>query len=117
MDDYARHCLPLYLRRKPRDEYDRELARCIANLDVMRHYFTSGEASRVDLVAALPRIDCPTLILAGEDDPITPPESHEEIAAAMRPGIARLLRFPEAGHTVFDDEPRSLEAVRDFVLS
>jgi proline iminopeptidase len=114
--EYARVCLPLYARRKPADSDT--LQRCIQNPAVLAHYFgPGGEASTIDLRAGLSRITCPTLILAGEDDPIAPVESSDEMASIISPHLVKLVRYGDTGHTVFDDEPRSFEAVHDFILA
>jgi proline iminopeptidase len=117
LNDYARVCLPLYTRRVPMDR--EALARCLANPDVLLHYFKmpGGESSTVDFLGDLARVQCPTLVLAGEDDPITPIQSAEDIAAALPPHLVRFERFPNTGHTVFDDEPRAYDVIRAFILS
>ncbi|WP_216215967.1 3-oxoadipate enol-lactonase [Amycolatopsis aidingensis] len=51
---------------------------------------------RMDLLAELPAITAPTLVLAGEQDPATPPE-HAELIAREVPG-ARLALVPGAAH-------------------
>ena len=50
----------------------------------------------MDLRADLPRVTAPTLVLAGADDPATPPPHGEAIAAAI-PG-ARLVVLERAAH-------------------
>lgn len=114
LPDYARICFPLYNRR-PRDpEGDR---RTIWNLDVMFH-FGGGEDRTLDLLADVARVRCPTLILAGEDDPITPVGDAEDIAAALPAPLARLERFSGCGHGVFRDDPKGgLEAIRRFLAA
>jgi non-heme chloroperoxidase len=69
-----------------------------------------------DYVLPLRKIDVPTLILWGEQDPLFPREEQERLAAAI-PG-ATLKVYPETGHAVHWDRPewvvRDLEAfVRD----
>ena len=51
---------------------------------------------RPDGIADLSRIDCPTLVLCGRQDALTPPELHEEMAFHI-PG-ARLVQIPDSGH-------------------
>ena len=111
--DYARLCFPLDARRKPWGP--EVLARCVQNVAVGMNY--SGKAATVDLLPDLHRIVCPTLILAGEDDPIMPIESSEEMAATIAVNLVRLERYANTGHTLFEDEPRSFDAVREFILS
>lgn len=56
----------------------------------------------------------PTLLLAGEEDQLFPPEVLEAVARRI-PGAA-LRRFPGAGHSVyFEDAPAFNRAVSDFV--
>jgi pimeloyl-ACP methyl ester carboxylesterase len=57
----------------------------------------------------------PTLLLAGELDPISPVEEIEDTASRMRPGLARVVRFPDAGHGV-GGQPTAIDLVRDFVV-
>jgi 3-oxoadipate enol-lactonase len=59
--------------------------------------------AEVDLRQELCTITAPTLAIAGEDDPATPPAKLEEIVAAI-PG-ARLLRFPHAAHLANAEQP------------
>ena len=49
-----------------------------------------------DVLAQLPQVACPTLVIGGARDIFTPPWMGEEIAAAI-PGAARHL-YPDAGH-------------------
>jgi pimeloyl-ACP methyl ester carboxylesterase len=52
--------------------------------------------SRPDSRPDLGNIACPTLVVVGEDDQLTPPEVAAEIATAI-PG-ATLVRIPDSGH-------------------
>ncbi len=61
-------------------------------------------------------LKCPTLIVAGEDDPITPVADMEDIVAAMRPYLVRFERFANAGHGVYRDRPGAFfRVLRDFI--
>ena len=51
----------------------------------------------------LSRLSVPTLFFVGEDDQISPPQVIEAGARAI-PG-SRLLRVPEAGHSVYFEKP------------
>jgi len=53
-------------------------------------------ASRPDSTPILPAITCPTLVLVGSEDNITPPAMSREMHAAI-PGAA-LVEIPGAGH-------------------
>ena len=104
-------CYPLYGTVAP----DPELrARIVARPEVGIHYF-SDEINTYDWFGQLDRIQCPTLILAGELDPITPVAGHEEMASAI--AGARLEVFEDAGHAPWRERPTdTLAAIRAFVL-
>jgi len=71
-------------------------------------------ATRPDSSPLLPEIQVPTLILVGEQDPITPPSDSERMAASI-PG-ARLVRIPGAAHVSnFEKAGEVNRAVAGFV--
>jgi proline iminopeptidase len=112
LPDYARLCFPLYTRTAQDPDAN---ARTQWNFEVMFE-FGGGEDRTMDLLSDLARVRCPTLVLVGEDDPITPPGDAEDIAAALPPGLARLERFPGCGHGVFRDDPEAgFAAIRHFM--
>ncbi len=105
-------CLPLY---NPTPLDPDVLARVRLRPEVSFHFFR-GEGFAYGLFGDLGRIGCPTLILAGELDPITPVADQEDMAAAIPE--SRLEVFTGAGHGVFRDKPKeALAAIRDFILS
>jgi proline iminopeptidase len=109
---YLERCFPLYTRRPRAPD---ALQRVALNLDVLTH-FAGGEMQAFDLRAELCRVHCPTLLIAGEDDPIAPPEASEEIAAALPAGAVRLVRFAGCGHEVVNDNPQGyFGLVKDFL--
>jgi pimeloyl-ACP methyl ester carboxylesterase len=55
-----------------------------------------GMAARPDSVPTLPRITCPTLVVAGEEDQLMPFAELQRIAQTIP--AARLVRIPGAGH-------------------
>ncbi|HEX4746806.1 MAG TPA: alpha/beta hydrolase [Gaiellaceae bacterium] len=104
-------CYPLYGPAAPDPEVR---ARIVVRPDVTLHFFQE-EINRYDWFPLLARIACPTLILAGELDPITPVAGHEEMAEAI--AGAELRVFESAGHAPFRDRPDdALGAIRAFVL-
>jgi proline-specific peptidase len=111
---YVERCLPLYTRRPVGPEM---ITRSVMNRELTAYFFT-GEIHTFDLLPALTRIKCPTLITAGELDPITPIANSEDIAAAIAPGLVRFERFPDAGHGVQRDDPeRFFRVLREFIAS
>ncbi len=53
--------------------------------------------SEIELYDALPHLTVPTIVLAGEDDRLTPP-SHARRIAEMLPQLERLIILPDTGH-------------------
>ena len=62
--------------------------------------------ARVDLRPLLPTIRCPTLVLVGAQDELTPPHLADEMAAAI-PG-ARLVKVAECGHLSTLEQPAAV---------
>jgi len=60
--------------------------------------------ARVDQRPLLPRIACPTLVVVGRSDLLTPPEHAQEMAALI-PG-ARLEMLPQCGHLLTWEQPK-----------
>jgi proline iminopeptidase len=70
----------------------------------------------MDFRSALEKIHCPTLILSGAEDPITPPHLSREIMTCIKDGIATLHIYDGCGHGAFRDKPQLvLGDVRRFV--
>jgi pimeloyl-ACP methyl ester carboxylesterase len=65
--------------------------------------------ARPDLRPLLRSIACPTLVVCGESDLLTPPECSREMAAAI-PG-ARLELIPECGHLLTWERPARVNAL------
>lgn len=105
---------PHYVR-KPRDPDAG--SRTVARPDVLQWFNkVGGESRRFDMLADLGRIKCPTLVLGGEDDPMTPIESQADIAAALPKHLVRFERFAGCGHGVVpDSRERGLALIRDFI--
>jgi pimeloyl-ACP methyl ester carboxylesterase len=105
-------CYPLYGTVPPDPE---ARARIVARPEVGVHFF-GDEINTYDWFPTLERIVCPTLVLAGELDPITPVAGHEELAAAI--AGAQLEVVPAAGHAPWRDRPaETLAVLRAFVAA
>jgi proline iminopeptidase len=109
--DYATHCLPVYNHTpstfgptRTRDNYD-----------VLQHFHRPFAA--MDLRDDVRAIEVPTLVLAGRDDPMTPPECSTEIASLLREGLGRLEVVDGAGHGTFRDQPEETERILRSFLS
>ena len=108
--EYVRMCLPCY-RHAAGDP--NALARTLMNLEVMYDSIARRQ-TRFDFLEDLKRIKCPTLVMGGEDDPITPIADSEDIAAALPRKVVQFERFAGCGHGIVSPE-RFLEVVRDFL--
>jgi len=110
--NFRRLCGPLY-HRTP---HDRDVdARTIWNPRVMAE-FRRGERETMNFLPELDRIKCPTLVMVGEDDPMTPVPCSEEIVAALPSDLVRFERFADAGHGIVADQPkRFFEVLRAFI--
>ena len=77
-----------------------------------------GEGRTFDLLPLLERIQCPTLLLGGELDPMLPIECQRDIAAAIRPDLLRYREFAACGHGVVPDAPaEAMALLREFIQS
>lgn len=112
MQAYIRVCMPLYNpTHNPSEVAARK--RALLRPEVSRH-FIMGEMRSMDARAGLAKIACPTLVLAGRYDPVTPVAASEEIASLVP--HAELHVFEEAGHGVHRDAPeRAEEILRSFL--
>ena len=72
-----------------------------------------GMGQRADFTVLLASISCPTLVIVGEQDTLTPPGVAQEYAAKI-PG-AQLVVITNAGHLSNLEQPEAfLQAVRGF---
>jgi pimeloyl-ACP methyl ester carboxylesterase len=110
-EEFMRVALPVY---NPKPQDPDVIARTRLKLEVGNHFFRN-EFMTADLLPELPNIRCPTLVLGGELDPITPVADSEDIAAAIPQ--AELRMFEGAGHGVFRDQPEeAIAVIREFVV-
>jgi pimeloyl-ACP methyl ester carboxylesterase len=114
LDDWRRLAFPHYFRIPRHPDVAR---RAVSRPDVLR-WFTKagGESQTFNMFPDLHRIQCPTLVMGGEDDPIHPIESQADIAAALPAHLVRFERFPGCRHAVIPDAPeRALAVIREFI--
>jgi proline iminopeptidase len=115
VDAWRRLAFPLYTRT-PRDP--NMASRAVSRPEVLQ-WFTKpgGESHTFNFLQALSRVQCPTLVLGGEDDPMTPIECQADIAAALPAHLVRFERFPNCGHAVVPDAgERAIATIRDFIV-
>jgi pimeloyl-ACP methyl ester carboxylesterase len=111
---YKTVCSPLYNTRPPADPQSN--ARILFNEDIL---FTSarGEQQHMQLLPGLAQVCCPVLVMAGEQDPVTPLQDAQDIAAAIPAPWGHLVTFANAGHGAWRDEPdAAMASLRAFIL-
>jgi pimeloyl-ACP methyl ester carboxylesterase len=67
-----------------------------------------GMAKRPDSFATLATVTCPTLVVVGAEDTLTPPAEAEKLAAGIKG--ARLVKIPGAGHLPCIENPEPFTA-------
>jgi pimeloyl-ACP methyl ester carboxylesterase len=73
-----------------------------------------GMAPRPDSTSTMATITCPTLVVVGAEDTLTPPAEAEKMAAGIKG--AKLARIPGAGHLPNIENPAAYDlALLDFV--
>ncbi len=111
---YRAQCHPLYCTRPERDE--QATARAIVH-DPVNLHFATGEFAQMDFQDVLARVACPTLVMVGDRDPITPIAFSETIVGHLPPTLTRFERFSDCGHGIVNDAPqRHFAVLRDFML-
>ena len=68
-----------------------------------------------DILARLPEIGCPTVVVCGTEDHMTPPKYSEALRDAI-PGATMAL-VPGAGHMVMIEQPAAVSAALQVLLS
>jgi proline iminopeptidase len=113
---YREVCLPLYSTRRGKQDKS-WMARAITrNGTGVFFNGPTNEQGRMDFREALASIECPVLVMGGEDDPIMPIAFSETIAASLPSGLVHFERFPDCGHAIVPDDPdRAFQAIRTFV--
>ena len=114
-DAYGKVCLPLYSNpNAPAAGNFRD--RAIERPEVALHFF-ADEMARMDMRAEIGNISCPTLVVGGTIDPVTPPICSQAIADSIG-NNARLKLFEGCGHGPHRDDPEGAEKVmRGFLVT
>lgn len=98
--EWARVCAPLLRRQPPTPALTAALPHQISTVDVNLHFMPV--LRQMDLRPGLANVRCPLLVLAGEHDPLIPPQAAEDIITALPPGIGE-LHLLDAAHTLLND--------------
>jgi pimeloyl-ACP methyl ester carboxylesterase len=102
---WKEHGLPLYGSTFDGDMEARR-ARARINDDVQAH-FRRGECGPTDVGPHARSITCPTLILAGADDPVVPAAAAQRLAESLPNAVVQLEILTGVGHSVFRQAPEA----------
>jgi pimeloyl-ACP methyl ester carboxylesterase len=104
---------PARAKDEPLTRIIREMAERIGVEVYLRHQ--KAIMSRPDFRPGLPRIGCPTLVLCGREDALTPLEKHEDIARLIP--TARLAIVEQCGHLSTLERPHEVNvAMRGWLV-
>ena len=79
------------------------VSRIIERPEIRRHFFApGGESKTADFRRDLARIQCPTLVVHGAQDPILPAPLAREMHAALPTHLSQLHIVENAGHSFQD---------------
>src|SRR4029078_4914109 len=115
VDAWRKLAFPVYTRT-PRDPNLE--SGTVGRREVALHFSAKpdGESHTFNMFPDLHRIQCPTLVMGGDDDPMHPIESQADIAAALPAHLVQFERFANCGHGVVPDAPeRAMALIRDFI--
>jgi proline iminopeptidase len=111
---WREHALPLYGGADGGDMQVRR-ARARINEDVQDH-FRQGRCGPVDVAPFAASIKCPTLVLAGRDDPVSPAVGAQRLADSLTGAAVRVEIMDGVGHAVFRQAPeRAFDLLRRFL--
>lgn len=112
---YNEHCMPLY---NPTPQPPAFGTATFRKDLALKFHGLGGIWHRMDHLDDMARITCPTLVLAGAHDPVTPIEDSEDMVARLDPSIVTYVPFENAGHGVWHDDPdRTFAVLRDFITN
>jgi pimeloyl-ACP methyl ester carboxylesterase len=97
---------PLFVHRDRRDDADLKRVVHLMAEETGAEVFVRQQKAirgRPDSRPDLARIGCPTLVLVGDADELTPPERAQEMAAGI--AGARLVTIPDCGHLSTMERP------------
>jgi len=117
LDAVTEDLLPLLVHpdRLAEDELP-ETIRCMARATGLQTFARQQQAiiARADMRPMLPEITCPTLIMVGGQDVVTPGKVAEEMAAGISPAELRII--PGCGHLPTLERPEIVsDLLRDFL--
>jgi len=111
---YYVSCMPFY-NTTPQDPQIGE--RTTLTPEILMHW-AKGEKKTMNLLPGLSRAQCPVLVLAGDQDPVTPIDDARDIAAALPEQWVQFHAVAGAGHGAWRDKQNEAFAVlRRFIAA
>ncbi len=110
LDEVVTSLWPLFVHvNRQGDEVLRSVVRAMAEETGAEAFVREQQAimGRSDLRPLLPAIRCPTLVLVGDGDQLTPPPLAEEIASGI--SGSRLVVVPDCGHLSTLERPEAVD--------
>ncbi|MBA3978040.1 MAG: alpha/beta hydrolase [Nitrosopumilus sp.] len=115
MDSYAEYiktCLP-YCATNPYNA--KFISRCVKNEEVAYHY-NRNELTTFNFLPDLKKIECQTLVIAGDQNPIHTAKSALKTAEALQKDKVTFKIFCGAGSPVYaDKETEVIELINDYL--
>lgn len=114
LDAWLRLAVPLYSHNPM---HPNVISRALRNPDVTEAFTRpDGEQRTFDFTNDLANVECPVLVLGGEDDPMVPIEAQHDIVDALPESLVRFESFPNTGHAVIPDAPdAAMRVIREFI--
>lgn len=112
--EYASICMPFYnptpQNRARHSIFRRTCADAFHKLGGVWH--------QMNFLDQLNAITCPTMIMVGDQDPVTPIQDSEDMKTRLNPAILHYERFDNAGHGVWLDNPsKAFTVIREFITT
>lgn len=102
--EYRDRCVPLY-STKGQQNTDWLSRMIIKNETALWFNGPKNEQGRMDFRKGLERVDCPVLVMCGEDDPIMPMAFSEVIASCVPQHHLTMHRIKDCAHAIPADQP------------
>ncbi len=112
IEEFKKKCVPFYGKKSYSLE---EIARCIQRTQVFEHY-CKNELREFNYLNDINKIQCPTLLMVGEESPGHPPKAALEMADKINKKWITYYEFKGAGAPVYKDTPEeAYQVIRKFI--
>lgn len=105
--EYYRRCLPLYNTRP----IDADVLQRATIREAVARFYNGGEARSCNLLPGLRKVKCPTLVIAGADDPIATIDDARDIVRALPSETTTFVSLPGCRHGPVREAPEVAMAI------